>query len=316
MVRLTRAQRLTTGRWRAIAKRLDAVGVPFCRERVHLALLAEPDEAADRADCGADLFEYGREHLVHVPARAELERDVRDEPSAVEGIGECDCRARPLERETRLAHERLHPGELLLVEDSGRPDGAEDDADHLVAAGTDQDEDAALRFRDRVQPLIDDRRMLGVVHRECRAFQGRRALIPDASRLSAIRWPRRRGVIASVLARGDQRRRAVSLFFDQCHVCKLEVEDRRELVEQPRRRRRQALERRAPAATGRRPRRRGRPDRGRPNGRRSRREHASDGRHPRPERAPRRGSAAPRRRAPPESLRSPGSLMIEAPLPL
>ena len=49
---------------RALAERLDAVGVPFCRERVHLSLLAEPDEAADRADGGADLLEYGREHLV------------------------------------------------------------------------------------------------------------------------------------------------------------------------------------------------------------------------------------------------------------
>ena len=80
------------GEMDVIADRRDLVGNPFRCDRP-VALLAEPDEPAGGAERRTNLPEHDRQHLVDVPARAKLERDVRDQPLALERVGERDRRA-------------------------------------------------------------------------------------------------------------------------------------------------------------------------------------------------------------------------------
>ena len=215
-----------------VAERRDTVGIPLGRERRRLAGLAEPDEAPHGAHRRADLLQHGRERSVDIPARAELERDVRDQLLTLERVGECDRRARALEREAGLADEGLHPGQLVLVEHARVAHGAEDDADHLVS-GANRDEDAALDLGDRVQAPIDDRRVLGVVDRERRSLTGGGV---DSGRLAVERdpLPDQSGVVLSSLARRDEHGNA-SFVLDQRHVREVELEDSGELVEEQRR---------------------------------------------------------------------------------
>ena len=121
--------------------------------------------------------------------------------------------------------------ELVLVEHARVPDGAEDDADHLVA-GANGHEDAALCLGDRVQTLVDDGGVLGVVDRERRALADGGV---DPGRLAVEGDPLadERGVVLAALARRDEHRDP-ALVLDQRHVRELELEDARELVEEER----------------------------------------------------------------------------------
>ena len=106
------------------------------------------------------------EQLVEVAQRSHGAGDVGDQPFALQRLGERGGGSRARERETGLGHERLHLRELVVPEQ--RADGA-------IAAKTTpttspprehRHEGAALHARELVQPLVDDRRALGVEDRE------------------------------------------------------------------------------------------------------------------------------------------------------
>ena len=212
-----------------IAERRHTDGVPLGRDPGRVVLLAEPDEAAGRVDRDADLLEHRRQHLGDVPARPELERHVRDQALPLERVGESDRRARPLEREPRLADERLHPPELLLVEHARAANRPEDDGDHLVPDAN-RHVDAALGLRDRVQALVDHGRVLGVVDRERRPLAHGGV---DPGRLPVERDPLadEAGVIPAALAGGDDHG-GQPVVLDQRQVGEVELEGAGQLVQQ------------------------------------------------------------------------------------
>ena len=214
---------------RRVAERRHARRVPLGGETHRVVLVAEPDEAADSVDRDADLLEDGREHLTDVPARPELERDVRDQPLALERVGERDRRTGTLQRQPCFAHERLHPAQLVLVEHARAPDRAEDDRDHLVA-GPNGHEDAALGPGDRVQTLVDDGGVLGVVDRERGPLADGGV---DPGRLAVERDPLadQGGVVPAALAGGDEHG-GEPVVLDQGQVREVELERVGELVEQ------------------------------------------------------------------------------------
>ena len=111
------------------------------------------------------LLDRDLEQLVEIATRPDGARDPRDQPFSLECVCDRIRGARSLERETRLGRERLHQHELVEVEEPRTADGGEDDADH-VAASPHRNEGAALDLRNVVQPLVHDRRALGVVYRE------------------------------------------------------------------------------------------------------------------------------------------------------
>ena len=194
-----------------------------------IALLAEPDEATGSVERDADLSEHRRQHVVDVAVRPELERDVRDQPLALEGVGQRDRRARTLERQPAFADEGLHLAKLLVVEHTRVANRAEDDPDHLVR-GTNRDIDAALDLRDRVQTLVDDRGVFGIVDRERPSLTDGRV---DPGRLAVERdslADQPEVVLTAFAGSDDHRRQAVVL--DQGHVGEVELEGRGELVEE------------------------------------------------------------------------------------
>ena len=179
-----------------VAESGDARRRPLRKHRRRLAGLAEADEAALDVRRLRRLLDCDLEQLVEIAARPDSTRDPRDQTFPLECVRDRIRRARPLERETRLGGERLHQHELVEVEEPRTTNRGEDDADH-VAASPHRNEGAALDVRDVVQPLVHDRRALGVVHRERGAFANDRA---DAGRpprsarptgRAAARCPRR-----------------------------------------------------------------------------------------------------------------------------
>ncbi len=212
-----------------VAERRHALRIPLGGHHRRIVLLTEPDEAANRVEGDADLCEHRRQHLVDVPAGPELERDVRDQPLALERVCKGDRRARALERQAGLVDERLHPAKLVVVEDTRAANGAEDDADELLT-GPNRHEDAALHLGDRVQPLVDDGGVLGVVDRERRSLADGGV---DPRRLAVERDPLadKAGVILPALAGGDDHGRD-PVGVDQRQVCEIERECPGELVEE------------------------------------------------------------------------------------
>ena len=154
---------------------------------------------------------------------------MRDQALPLEGIGESDRRARPLEREPRLAHERLHPPELLLVEHARAAHRPENDGDHLLPDAN-RHVDAALGLGNCVQTLVDHGRVLGVVDRERRPLAHGGV---DAGCLAVEREPladEARVIPAALTGRDDHGGEPVVL--DQCQIGEVELESAGQLVQQ------------------------------------------------------------------------------------
>ena len=175
------------------------------------------------------LLDRHAEQLVEVAAGAHLLRDPRDQPLALERTRQRGGGARPRERQAGLGCDRLHQRELLGLEDARLAHRGEDDADHLVSRPH-RDERAALHLRDRVQPVVDDRRGVGVVHRERGALAHDRA---DARgfALQVDDLADQRHVVATRLAGRDDPRPA-PLVLDQDEVGEVERVELGDLVEE------------------------------------------------------------------------------------
>ena len=212
-----------------VAESRDARRRPRCEHRRRLAGLAEADEAALDVRRLRRLLDRDLEQLVEIATRPDSARDPRDQPLSLESVRDRVCGARPLERETRLGRQRLHQHELVEVEKPWTADGGEDDADH-VAANPHRNKRAALDLRNVVQPLVHDRRALGVVHREGGAFANDRA---DAGHLLAQRngLPDQLLIVLAVIARGDDAG-SPAVVLDERKVCDIELEEPRQLVQE------------------------------------------------------------------------------------
>ena len=175
------------------------------------------------------LLDCDLEQLVEIAARPDGTRDPRDQALSLERVRDRVRRARPLERETGLGGERLHQHELVEVEEPRTTNRGEDDADH-VAASTHRNKGAALDVRDVVQPLVHDRRALGVVDRERGPLANDRA---DAGDLLAQRdgLAEQLLVVLAALPRGDDDR-SPAVVLDDREVRDIQLEEPGQLVQE------------------------------------------------------------------------------------
>ena len=220
------------------ARRRDPVAVPvpvrpgagrrpLCGER---QTLAEPHEAARRAERLSGLGHRGGERGFDVEIGSQAATDRREQPLSLERLAQGDRRPCALERDRRLGGQRLHDGEVVRGERPKvvrRRDG--DDRDHPAFARQ-RHEGGALRTGLRREPRAHARRAADVVDREARSLVHRardpRRLVREVETNVAppadVLAPRPRqeaGRLASVL--GYERER------DEAHA-----EERGDLVEE------------------------------------------------------------------------------------
>ena len=212
-----------------VAERWDSGCRPLRKHRRRLARFAEADEAALDVGRVGRLLDCDLEQLVEVAARPDGTRDPCDQAFPLECVRDRIRRARALERETGLGGEGLHQHELVEVEEPRTTNRGEDDADH-VAASTHRNKGAALDVRDVVQPLVHDRRALGVVHRERGAFANDRA---DAGDLLAQRdgLAEQLLVVLAALPCGDDDR-SPAVVLDDREVRDIQLEEPGQLVQE------------------------------------------------------------------------------------
>ena len=118
-----------------VAERPRAGGVPLRKQRQRAVGVAEPYEAARRAERAPRFLDGRGERGVEIELGAQAPRDPREQPLARKRFAERARRARALERDRSLGREGLHDPEILGREDTrriGRRDG--DHRDHAVVA--------------------------------------------------------------------------------------------------------------------------------------------------------------------------------------
>ncbi len=212
-----------------VAQSLDTLRCPLHQGQGGLIQRAQADVAAVDTGCLRRQLDRDLEQLVEVAPRAHLVRDAGDQPLTLERVRQRSRRLSPRQRQARLRRERLDQRELLLEKDARLPHRREHDADHLVP-GAHGDERAALDLRDRVEPAVDDRRALGVVDRERRAFANHGA---DSGRLlveGELEADQPFVVAAAVAGRDDAR--PSRLVIDEREVGKVETAQLCHLVEE------------------------------------------------------------------------------------
>ena len=158
---------------RVPADRLDLGRVPFERDRRPVVGIAESDERALRAKCPRGLLDRDAHHGVEVELRPELGRDPADHALTLERVGERGRRAKPIERECRLVGERLEEREVVAREHpAGRRAGDGEHGEH-ASLRHERDERRALRTDALDEPPVDERRGIGVEHRERQSAEDR-----------------------------------------------------------------------------------------------------------------------------------------------
>ena len=158
---------------RFLADRRETLGEPLRPHRQPLARLTEPQEAARGTEGAARLGDGHARDGVEIVHGTDAPRDLGHQSLAREGLVQGRRRSRPVERDCRLACDRLHQPELLRRERAPLARRRKDEhAGHPLVDG-ERHERGALRAGRLRQAAADERRRLYVVHRDRRRVEVR-----------------------------------------------------------------------------------------------------------------------------------------------